>query len=772
MAPRTDLFGDPLPKGAISRMGTVRLRHETPVAFLAVSPDGKMLASAGYGIFGSGDFRYKRSIILWDLSTGKELRRLGRRAVGGHMAFSPDGKLLASGGCEDATVHVWNVQTGEELQVLVRHHQVDMNGRSDGYAGGVAFSPDGKTLATTGGDSMIRLWDVASGDEIDRWKAENRADVIAFSSDGKQLAGVNGATMIVWDVKTGKATHSFPALPGGTATGILFLNDGRTIVSSNPGWVGWHDLVTQKVTRKVQGALMPAPAGGREFVVLDGKGAHVYDMKEGSEIRQFPCPAGFYTAGVLSADGKKLLAAEWQNVRIRAWETQKGKDLFPQEAHSAQVGFVGFSAEGKELITAGDSDVRFWDVATGKELRQLRGHQETIFAASLSADRKTLATGSRDGTVRLWDLAAGKEVHQFTFECGSGILVALSADGSRLAYTHYIGAGDPIRVWDQPLGKEVARIAQSLGETTSSLGIDPAGKRLLRGIGGSAMEEWDPVTGKRAGTFDGMPKKGAWPDWSISVSPDGRLMAAGHVEGKPTVWSVGLWEMASRKLIARFRGHTGPVKVAAFSADGKLLASGSWDKTVRLWDVGSGQELARFEGHRGPILSLAFSPDAKKLASGSTDGTALVWDIAVYSAIHAAPKKPPESGEVKALWGDLRSEDAAKAFTAFYQLAAVPKQSVPLLREQLPLGLGDREIPRLIADLDSDQFDVRERASAELERLGKVVEGPLRETLASQPSAEVHDRISRLLQKVRARGRIVNSPASSCARYGGSRFSK
>jgi len=749
-APRTDPFGDPLPKGAFSRMGTMRLRNETPVAFLAVSPDGKMLASAGHGVAGSGDVRFKRSICLWDLTTGKELRRLGRRSVGGHMAFSPNGKLLASAGCEDATVRVWNVHTGEELHVLVKHHQVASNGQSDGHAAGVAFSPDGKLLATSGGDQLIRLWNVDSGDEIDRWKSEVYVDAIAFSSDGKRLAGAGGAKVVVWDVESGKELGTFPGHPGSYPTTVLMLNDGKTVVAGNWGAVRWLDMATGKETRLVRGILMPPP-NGKEFAVHDEKVAHIYDMVDGKEVRALALPPGLYYSGVLTADGKALIAAEWQHVRIRAWETQKGNDLFPQEAHSAQVVFVGFSSDGKELITTGDSTVRFWDVATGKELRQLRGHQEPISAAGISANGKTLATGSSDGTVRLWDLPALKELRRFADERSSGILVALSADGSRLAYTKYIGAGDPIRMWDQPSGKELGRVTQSLGESTSSLAIDPAGKTLLRSIGGSALEEWDPIAGKRVGTFEGMPKKGAWPVSTIAVSPDGRMMAAGHVEGKPVIWTVGLWEMASRKLVARFRGHDGPVKVAAFSADGKLLASGSWDKTVRLWDIASGRELACFEGHRGPILSLAFSPDTKKLASGSTDGTALVWDIAAYSAVRAAPGKPLEKREIEALWGNLRDEDAVKAFAALWKLVAVPQQIVPLLREKLPLGLGDHEIPRLIADLDSEQFDVREKASAELERLGKAAEGPLREALARQSSAEVRDRVGRLLQKVASR---------------------
>src|SRR5262249_8117115 len=156
------------------------------------------------------------------------------------------------------------------------------------------------------------------------------------------------------------------------------------------------------------GIMMPPPLNGKEFAVYNENVAHIYDMAEGKEVRTLALPPGLYYSGTLAADGKRLIAAEWQHVRIRAWETQKGNELFPQEAHSAHVVFVGCSPDGKELITTGDSDVRFWGVATGKEVRQLRGHKEPVFTAAMTADGKILVTGSMDGTVRLWDLTAHK----------------------------------------------------------------------------------------------------------------------------------------------------------------------------------------------------------------------------------------------------------------------------------------------------------------------------------------------------------------------------
>jgi WD40 repeat protein len=620
-SPRTDLYGDPLPKGAISRMGTVRLRHDLPLAFLAVSPDGKVLASASLGGTLRGHGTSGRSVVLWDLMTGKELMRLGHRDVGGHMAFSPDGKLLASAGCEDATVRVWKVQTGEELHVLVKHHQVSSDGKSDGYAAGVAFSPDGKLLATSGGDQVIRLWDIATGDEIDHWKIQAYADALAFSADGKRLAGTSG----VWDVATGKQAFAFSAPPGGYPTTVLVSGDGKTVVVGNSQAVNWVDMATGKASRQMPGHLMAPPPNGSEFAVRDAKGVHIYDMADGKELWQFPISAGVLTTGALTADGKTLLTVEWQHVRIRAWETRGGKELFPERGHSAEVTFVGFSADGKELITTGDEAVRFWDVRIGKELRQLRGHAGLICQGAMSTDSKTLATVATDRTIRIWDLLAHGEALQLATDESPCFLLTLSADGKRLACPQLKGGGlgDFVRLMDATTGKELRRLTASDTFSTNSAAFSPDGKALVRRCG-AELEQWDTVLGKRIGTYESKQPRAAPPASDVSFSSDGRLLASGYSEGKRAPWTVGLWEVASRRLISQLRGHRQPVVVAVFSADGKLLASGSWDKTVRLWDVASGRELACFEGHRGTVASLAFSPDAGRLASGSTDGTAIV----------------------------------------------------------------------------------------------------------------------------------------------------
>src|SRR5262249_35767747 len=191
--------------------------------------------------------------------------------------------------------------------------------------------------------------------------------------------------------------------------------------------------------------------------------------------------------------------------------------------------------------------------------------------------------------------------------------------------------------------------------------------------------------------------------------------------------TVSLWEMATGKMIAQFHGHQRPVRAFDFAPNGKVLASGSWDGTIRLWEVATGQELARYTGHRGGVASLAFSADGRLLASGGSDTTVLVWDVAALTQERRLPLVRLKPGQLETLWSDLREKDAAIGYRAIWKLVAAAPQAVPFLKERLDaLKPNDQPIRQLIADLDDERFEVRERATQDLEELGSGVEAELR----------------------------------------------
>jgi hypothetical protein len=226
----------------------------------------------------------------------------------------------------------------------------------------------------------------------------------------------------------------------------------------------------------------------------------------------------------------------------------------------------------------------------------------------------------------------------------------------------------------------------------------------------------------------------------ISFSPDGKLIASGYWD--KIVW---LWDAHSGKPVRSLRGHRGSIGTVVFSPDGKTLLSGSADKTLCLWEVATGKLLHELVGHQGSVLSATFSSDGKRIASASADTTILIWDVPGLSTLVRVPPPPLSEEELYDLWIDLGAR--RRSGHAIGRLAAAPKSAVPFLKQRLQPDLPrDGRVARLLDDLDSDEFAVREKASRELARMGKSVESVLRVALGQKPSVEKRRRLQALLK--------------------------
>ncbi|MBI1913210.1 MAG: hypothetical protein HYS12_00375 [Planctomycetes bacterium] len=208
-----------------------------------------------------------------------------------------------------------------------------------------------------------------------------------------------------------------------------------------------------------------------------------------------------------------------------------------------------------------------------------------------------------------------------------------------------------------------------------------------------------------------------------------------------------LWDVATGKELRSLKGHSG-VLALAFSPDGRTLATAGMTPVIRLWELFTGKERTQFVGHHGVVLCLSFSTDGRALASGGGDTTALVWDVSGRVAGRRPAALTPAA--LALAWQDLLDADAAKAGRAVWALALSPEQAVPFLREHLrPTAAVDaRRVAKLLADLDSDRFAVRERATNELAKLGPGVVPQLRKALAGRVSTEASRRLNRLLEKL------------------------
>jgi RNA polymerase sigma factor (sigma-70 family) len=750
-----DLYGDPLPEGAVMRLGTVRWRAGACIYAAAISPDDKLLATA-----------CESGITFFDVETGKprHLReslvpiRYDADPIGSRLAFSPDGKKLVNI-TRWGNLRFWDVAAGKLLRVVGNGDEPTRGAMQIGPFPPPVSAPPGKykfftkvwftrgkpSVVACNHDNYVAFVDPSSGKTDLRFRTAGKLASVA--SDGKTLAALdpNNPEVILYDDK-GKELRRFRhgnKIELGTT---LCLGGKRLVTVNEKAEIRIWDAGSGKVLRTIAvpatnddewkpSVVSIVPDGNTLFAGTHGGDILRWDLRDGKE--QSPLRghvSGFVTGLFHTNEGRSLVSVSWDQM-VHRWDLTTGKAARVGEGYSGSV-IVARSPDGRNIATASYPDrLEFWDARTGTRLRAFSLPVRRFQILRFSPDGKQLALACSDARVRLWDVESERVTRELKMppsrqpaDRGESYFegLAWSRDGRFLVASLQSGG---IRLWEATSGKEIWH-----GARRGIVAFSTDGQTIVSGSWDKRLTWQDAATGRER--FVREVKQGD-AIRSIAFSPDGQYLATSQSPGfhlrDPKTGEVRK-TLPSQDLVWSI----------SFSPDSKWLASGGYDGTVRIWEVATGAEVLSRKGHEGWVLQVEFGPEGRSVLSSSLDLTALLWDLRPSS-------EPGRERNLEALWSDLAGEPV-KAYRAIWELVGDARSASALLRKKLApvkIDVDEWRLRALLADLDSDDVATRESASRALTAMGAAVEIPLRRALADSPSAEVQRRLLSLLDALK-----------------------
>jgi WD40 repeat protein/DNA-binding SARP family transcriptional activator len=530
---------------------------------VAFSPDGKLLATS-----------WTSQVIVWDAATGGRLFSLPGEVIGmavDHLDFSPDSTRLAVANM-DGLPKVWDLVTRAEVHLLTGHTQT---------CDGIAFSPDGKRLATGDLAGIVKIWDAVTGQELATLEHGGMVHSVTFSPDGGRVASASdNGRLMVWETATGRSVLSLPARSG--LYDVTYMPDGKRLVSV-------HQDGTTAVWDAISGQPLLTLAGHLSTVI----------------------------AVAASPDNVQVATSGYDGT-LKLWDTRPGRELLTMAAHDGPVYGIAHNPDGTRLATASlDGTGKLWDPSSGLLAHSISpdGAAGGLTGVAFSPDGSRVAAGGGDGTVYVDDAITGQTVLTLTGHTDAVLGLAFSPDEKRLVTISWDGTA---RVWNLVSAKEIVTFTGHGDHLLFGVAFGRDGQHIFTGGDDGYVREWDATTGQELRTFPGEGLE----VYGIALSPDGQSLAIGRQDGVVTVWDV-----SSGDKLFQLSGHAGLILDLAFSQDGTRLVTASFDKFAKVWDAQIGQELMTLYGNTSNVFGVSFSPDGRHVATAGGDGTARIYTL-------------------------------------------------------------------------------------------------------------------------------------------------